>query len=142
MSRAMAAKLGNIDPMVLLCGQEISGRWNRLRGHDERHRARLPGMTGSAARQQRSSLTSSWRLDNSPSKSRADESRQSTLFWAAHICGPMQHLDAHRLRPGLALELERLALDRIEVRSLADFDSDRHAGGRRRVPLVVVGYFG
>jgi hypothetical protein len=63
----------------------------------------------------------------------------STLFWA--VCGPIQHLDAHRLRPGLALELERLALGRIEVRSLADFDSDRQAGGRR-THLVVVGYFG
>jgi len=77
-------------------------------------------MTGSAARQQRSSLTSSWRPDNSPSKSRADGKPTSTLFWAALICGPLQHLDAHRLRPGLALELERLALGRIEVRSLAE----------------------
>jgi hypothetical protein len=54
------------------------------------------------------------------------------------LCGPIQHLDAHRLRPGLALELERLALGRIEVRSLADFDDDRHAGGRQTVHLVVV----
>src|ERR1700730_6238568 len=77
-------------------------------------------MTGSAARPQRRRLTSPWRPDNSPSKSRADGKPTSTLFWAALICGPLQHLDAHRLRPGLALELERLALGRIEVRSLAE----------------------
>lgn len=47
------------------------------------------------------------------------------------IGGLIRRLDAHHMRPTLALELQRLALGRIEVRNLADFDGDRHAGGRQ-----------
>ena len=124
-----------------------SDRHRRARGHGDADEvdgnclgpSGLPGRGGGRARRQVQDLArskrnlrlrklrgncgkgaSSWRLDNSPSKSRADGKPTSTLFWAALICGPLQHLDAHRLRPGLALELERLALGRIEVRSLAE----------------------
>jgi hypothetical protein len=58
------------------------------------------------------------------------------------ICAVAQHLDAHHMRPSLALELDRLALSRIKVRSLAGFDGNRYAGGPQTVHLVVVGYFG
>jgi hypothetical protein len=44
--------------------------------------------------------------------------------------------------PGLALEIEQLARGHIEVRSLADFDGDRHARGGQTVHLVAVDYFG
>jgi hypothetical protein len=46
------------------------------------------------------------------------------------------------MRSTLALELQRLALDRIKVRSLAGLDGDRHTGGRQTVHLVAVDYFG
>ena len=55
----------------------------------------------------------------------------SILFVVLPICGLIRRLDAHHMRPTQALELQRLALDRIKVRSLAGFDGDRHAGGRR-----------
>jgi hypothetical protein len=66
----------------------------------------------------------------------------SILFEVVPICGLMRHLDAHHLRSRLALELQRLALGRIKVRSLVGFDGDRHAGGRQTVHLVVVDHFG
>src|ERR1700730_15584709 len=47
----------------------------------------------------------------------------SLKFLGALISDPIHYLDAHRLRP---LELERLAIGRIEVHSLADFDGDPH----------------
>src|ERR1700730_3663951 len=57
----------------------------------------------------------------------------SILFVALPICGLIRRLDAHHMRPTQALELQRLALDRIKVRSLAGFDGD--------VTRVVVGPF-
>ena len=54
------------------------------------------------------------------------------------ICGLIRRLDAHHMRSTLALEFQRLALDRIKVRSLAGFDADHHAGGRQTVHLVAV----
>src|ERR1019366_1890858 len=58
------------------------------------------------------------------------------------IGGLIRRLDAHHMRPSLALELQRLALGCIEVRNLADFDGDRHAGGRQTVHLIVLDDFG
>ncbi len=46
-------------------------------------------------------------------------------------CDAIRYLDPHRLRSGQALELHRLAVDRIEVRNLADFDRDNDASGRQ-----------
>jgi hypothetical protein len=66
----------------------------------------------------------------------------SILFVVLPICGLIRRLDAHHMRPTQALELQRLALGRIKVRSLTGFDGDRHAGGRRTVHLVAVDYFG
>ena len=53
----------------------------------------------------------------------------SILFGAVRICGLIRHLDAHHMRPSLALKVQRLALGRIKVRRLAGVDGDRHAGG-------------
>src|ERR1700730_1418416 len=52
----------------------------------------------------------------------------SILFVVLPICGLIRRLDAHHMRPTQALELQRLALDRIKVRSLAGFDGDRSRG--------------
>jgi hypothetical protein len=72
-------------------------------------------------------------------KPRADDKH---FIMVLAIRGLIRRLDAHHLRPTLAPELQRLALDRIKVRGLAGFDRDRHAGSRQSVHLVAVDYFG
>src|ERR1700730_13607491 len=66
--------------------------------------------------------------------------RKRKKSYAAPLCGLIRHVDAHHLRPSLALKLERLALGRIKVHSLVGFDGDRHASDRQTVHLVTVDY--